>query len=49
MDKDNNLSEPEFAIAMHLIMAVLAGQELPVVVPPALVQSVATVRMMSVQ
>lgn len=42
-DKDNNLSEPEFAVAMHLIMAVLAGQELPAVLPQALVQSVAAV------
>lgn len=42
-DKDNNLSEPEFAVAMHLIYAVLGGQELPATLPQALIQSVAGV------
>jgi hypothetical protein len=44
MDKDSNLAEHEFAIAMHLIMASLAGQELPAAVPQPLLQSVAAVR-----
>eukprot|EP01126_Amoeba_proteus_P051459 TRINITY_DN6144_c0_g3_i2.p1 TRINITY_DN6144_c0_g3~~TRINITY_DN6144_c0_g3_i2.p1 ORF type:complete len:477 (-),score=122.14 TRINITY_DN6144_c0_g3_i2:281-1711(-) len=40
LDHDNCLSEPEFAIAMHLIHAVIAGAELPATVPQPLLQSV---------
>ena len=36
LSSNGELNELEFAIAMHLVYAKLAGQEVPTVLPPAL-------------
>lgn len=42
MDRDQNLSQQEFCIAMHLITRRLQGVELPATVPASLVMSAST-------
>lgn len=43
MDKDNKLSLAEFRVMIHLIYWVLKGEQLPLVLPPTLIQQAKTV------